>query len=239
MGEAFVVTTGHPEMAPTTKSRPEFHPSDLDQKTSAPYDTKNSHTISQDDAPAYTPQAAFPPLPQHIQATTRTFNAYFLDLMGKNIRIVDADSEKELFIVKSQIRRPNMLITSSQTGDTLGTAVFHAFTCRVDTTVRGHPIAMNSVGTLGRKGYTFPSSARPGTSFRWKCQSSNLDIICYDERDVAFARFHFSNWSLRKCGKLEFIGPLANDGGPVMEEIFVTGMAMMEYVLAMRVLLAA
>jgi hypothetical protein len=69
---------------------------------------------------------------------------------------------------------------------------------------------------------------------RWKSQSHNLDLVCLDEREVPIARLHFSNWSMYECGKLELIGPMANDSGAVMEEIIVTGLAMAEYVLAIR-----
>jgi hypothetical protein len=80
----------------------------------------------------------------------------------------------------------------------------------------------------------YSSPAGGSASMRWKSQGHNLDLVCLDEREVPIARLHFSNWSMYKCGKLELIGPMANDGGSVMEEIIVTGLAMAEYALAIR-----
>jgi hypothetical protein len=147
---------------------------------------------------------------------------------------MDTDNMTELFKVKLQLKKPHLGIASARTGATMGTVTYHSLTSRIDTTLHGSPISMTPCGILGRKGHVYSSPARGNANMRWKLQSHNLDLVCLDEREVPITRFHFSNWSMYKCGKLELIGPTANDGGAVMEKIIVTGLAMAEYVLAMR-----
>ena len=125
-----------------------------------------------------------------------------------------------------------MTIATASTGATLGTATFHAHTLRIDTTVRDNAIALQPHKFLGWKGHKFSSNVLNGQVLRWKYTKCSLDIVCVDERDVAVARFHFANWSVKKCGRLELIGSVANENEGLMEEVMVTGLAMAEYVLA-------
>lgn len=201
------------------------------EKHSAPCDVQNARPGGATSAPAY------PPQPYHAQAATRTLHIYYEDWKVSGVRIMDTDNMTELFKVKLQLKKPHLSIASARTGATMGTATYHSgasLTSRIDATVRGSPISMTPCGILGRKGHVYSSPARGSANMRWKSQSYKFDLVCLDEREVPVARFHFSNWSMYKCGKLELIGSTANDGGAVMEEIIVTGLAMAEYVLATR-----
>ncbi|KAI9842411.1 MAG: hypothetical protein M1837_007156 [Sclerophora amabilis] len=188
----------------------------------APHDVQNARPGETTGASAY------PPQPYHTQATTRTLHVYYEDWKVGNVRILDDDNVTELFLVKSRLRKPHVSIVSCRTGDTVGTAIYHSLTSRIDATVRGSPISMTPRGTFGRKGHAYSSPACGGANMRWAGHFRDLDLVCLDEREIAIARFHFSNWALRKYGKLELMGPTANDGGAVMEETVVTGLAMAE-----------
>ena len=51
------------------------------------------------------------------------------------------------------------------------------------------------------------------------------DMLCFDQQDKVCAKFQNSMWALQKDGKFE-VGPFVD--GVVMDEIVVTGLAMLE-----------
>lgn len=149
-----------------------------------------------------------------------------------SMRVLDNDNATELYHAESHIRKPHLNVKSAATGISLGTATFHCMSSRIDILVRGTPMTLEPCGTWGRKGHQFPSVALGGNTFlRWKHDKHDQDLSCVDEQDVILARFHFSNWSLTKVGKLELVGPMANDyrEGGLMEEVLVTGLAMVQH----------
>ena len=54
---------------------------------------------------------------------------------------------------------------------------------------------------------------------------SGGDMMCLDQQDKVCARFENSAWALRKDGKLK-VGPFVS--GVLMDEVVVTGLAMLE-----------
>ena len=137
----------------------------------------------------------------------------------------------ELFRFQSKLRKPHLRITSSATGDIVGTAVLPSLSGCIDATVRGAQTSIVPCGTFGRKGHVYASPALHGANVTWNTIGHNLDLVCWDEQGIVIARFRFNHWSLQKCGKLELVGPVANDGGALMEEVIVTGLAMASCVL--------
>lgn len=67
----------------------------------------------------------------------------------------------------------------------------------------------------------------------WKGGKSSFELLCLDGDEVAVARFLFSRWSVKKCGSLEILDTEA-EGGGFMDVIVVTGLALVENVLALR-----
>ena len=63
--------------------------------------------------------------------------------------------------------------------------------------------------------------------FKWK--RDNMfnwgDMICLDQQEKVCAKFENSMWALQKDGKFE-VGPSVN--GVLMDEVVVTGLAMLE-----------
>ena len=65
-----------------------------------------------------------------------------------------------------------------------------------------------------------------GGRFTWKSDKwHGLDLVCKDERGEVCARFDASTWAVHKEGKFE-MGPAV--GGALMDELVVTGFAMLE-----------
>ena len=60
-----------------------------------------------------------------------------------------------------------------------------------------------------------------------------LGVVCLDGDEVAVARFRFTCWCVKGYRSLEILGTEA-DGGGFIEEVLVTGLALVESVLALR-----
>lgn len=63
--------------------------------------------------------------------------------------------------------------------------------------------------------------------FKWKSDRvfNGGDMICLDQQEKVCAKFENSMWAWQKDGKFE-VGPFVN--GVLMDEIVVTGLAMLE-----------
>ncbi|KAL8718840.1 MAG: hypothetical protein Q9181_008144 [Wetmoreana brouardii] len=147
--------------------------------------------------------------------------------------ILDTDKTTRLYSLKFRMIKPHMIIESVSTGATVATVVYHSLSSRIDTTLHGHPVTLTSAGLLKSK-YTWSSPALGGATMTWNAKSfTGLDLDCLDEQGILIARYLFSNWSMTKCGTLELLGPRATHG-PVTEELLVTGLALVVYVLTLR-----
>jgi hypothetical protein len=167
--------------------------------------------------------SAYPPLPHHTQAPSRTFHIEYESALTNRARILAEDNTTLLYILKLHLSKPYTTIDSVSTGSTIGTVTFHTLSNRIDTTIQNSPIALTPRGIL-KFGYKFTLR---GEELSWKMQKHKLDLVCVDEAGVARARFCFANWSLRKCGVLEVFG-----SGEGVEELLVTGLAVVQYTLA-------
>lgn len=64
---------------------------------------------------------------------------------------------------------------------------------------------------------------------KWRTQKRwGTDLVCVDERGEVLARYVFSKFSLRKCGRLELF--VDGGDGALVEEVLVAGMAVVEWV---------
>jgi hypothetical protein len=181
-------------------------------------------------APSYE-TSAYPPLPHHTQAPSLTLNIKYESWRKSKIQVLAADNTTILYAINLGMRKPHMTIRSASSDATLGTVAFHSLTNRIDTTVNGSSIPLTSAGVL-KNGHKWTSPARGNVEFIWKSKLRNLDLTCVDERGVPIARFKFPNWSLRKVGTFEMLGPDVAQGA-IMEELLVTGMAMVEYTMGL------
>ncbi len=130
-----------------------------------------------------------------------------------------------------------MSIPHASTTTTIGTVTFRALTTRIDSTVHKSPISLTAHEIL-EPSYTWSSPARGGVPKRWKGGSSSSELVCLNGDEAAVARFLFSRWSVKKCGRLEILDTEAEGGGS-MDVIVVTGLALVENVLALRLVAIA
>ena len=169
--------------------------------------------------------SAYPPQPHHTQAPFRTLHIMYENWCMNGIRIHDTDKSTLLYTLKRHLRTPHLTLESASSAATVGTAILHFHTSRVDITVNEAAVSMTSHG-FWQKSYKWSSPALEGATVTWKCNNSNLDLVCVDEQEIAIARFRYSNWSLKKCGSFEILGPKAGTV-QLTEEMLVTGLALL------------
>ena len=76
--------------------------------------------------------------------------------------------------------------------------------------------------------YSFESPALGGRTLKWKAQKRwGTDLVCVDEQGEVLARYVFSKFSLRKCGRLELFVDCGD--GALGEEVMVAGIAVVEW----------
>lgn len=126
--------------------------------------------------------------------------------------------------------KPNVTIYKGDTDTVVGTATFHSFSREIEMVIHNNPIALTSSGMLtSAREWTSLATTTDGNrmSFKWKMDGiiSGGDMICLDQQDKVCARFQNSTWALQKDGKFE-VGPFVS--GVLMDEVIVTGLAMLE-----------
>ena len=201
--------TPPPPYSQTSSPTPDYVPE---------YETSNTTNV-----PAGSPQ------PHHNQSAS-----CILHVSGDRSNgwhVLDNDKVTELFKARSSLGKPHLRVTSSATGNILGTATFNSRSERIDAIVRGSQLSMMPCGTVGTKGYMYSSPAHCGAKMTWTTQGHNSDLLCLDEHDVVIASFRFSESSVHKSRVLEIRSPTANNKRLLEEEVVVTALAIAECVL--------
>ncbi|KAL8870570.1 MAG: hypothetical protein Q9174_003418 [Haloplaca sp. 1 TL-2023] len=148
-------------------------------------------------------------------------------------RILSTDKSQILYRLEFHTRKPNIVISDSTTGVTLGTVTYHGLKSRMDTTVLGNDIPLTSKGIMHCK-YHFTSAAiGDGKVFWWHIKNWKMDLECRDESGEAVAQFRFSAWNTKKAGTLELWGEGMENPG-LKSEILVTGVGLVECMFNLR-----
>ena len=105
----------------------------------------------------------------------------------------------------------------------VGTATFHNFSSTIDLELHGQPVACESTGIFG-SAHEFKSGI--GLLY-WKTNGWGSDLILMTERKEWLAKFDANSFSVDKRGRLEVVN--RDIEGEGLDEIVVSGLAMMEY----------
>jgi hypothetical protein len=64
----------------------------------------------------------------------------------------------------------------------------------------------------------------------WQSRSKGRDfnLVCLDDKAIAVAQISIGSWSITKAGTIELVGERVTRKGPLMDEIILTGLAMMQ-----------
>ena len=179
--------------------------------------------------PSYTASADMP-------SSSRLLHVYHSGITHRNTQILGPDKTTVLYTVKMNkgslfnSSKPHVAVYQGNTGTVVGSATFQSFTREIEIVVHNNPIALSASG-LFTKAYDWTSLATTtggeGMRFKWKSDRTfnGGDMICLDQQDKVCAKFQNSMWALQKDGKFE-VGPSVD--GVLMDEIVVTGLAMLE-----------
>lgn len=210
--------TEHADLAtpsyPQSQSHHHFKTNNLDAK-STPHPSLSSSETS-----------TSPPQPHHTQPVSRTLNLRYESLKTSAILIDDASTDKLLYRASLHTRGPQLTVSSAITSANVGAATFHTFSARIDTTAHDSPLTLAPRGVL-KDGHTYVSKALGGETLMWK-NSIKDDMVCTDEKGVRVARFLYGGFSIKKCGKLEMLGPKVC-AEEALDEIVVTALAELMY----------
>lgn len=147
--------------------------------------------------------------------------------------IVNSHEGSELYHIECHWRSPQITMHSldnkSSSNALIGDATFHSLSSRIDIRLHEHRITLSSSG-FWKDAYTFTSLALPGVKMTWQSRSKGRDfnLVCLDDRAVALAQISIGSWSVTKAGTIELVGERVSRKGPLMEEIIITGLAMMQ-----------
>ena len=142
------------------------------------------------------------------------------------------DSDKQTPLYRIQVNRgglfsskPHVTIVNAASNALVGTVTFHSMSRQIDLTINKKPTTLSKSGIFNSV-HEFRSSALAG-SLKWKRDGlfSGGDMICIDEKEQLFARFQASGWAMKKDRKFELSPGV---GGVLMDEIVVSGIAMIE-----------
>ncbi|KAI9711062.1 MAG: hypothetical protein M1828_001989 [Chrysothrix sp. TS-e1954] len=168
-----------------------------------------------------------PPFPGDSQAPTRTLHIYFENWLWRQANILDSDKTSVVYSVDCRLRRPQVTVRTPDRS-IIGTAGFHLHTMRIDTFVHDFNVSLKSLGLI-TDGYVYSSNARRDETITWKSLSWNcFHLLCVDQAGKPLARFLFGKWSIKKGGTIELLDPSCAKDGPMMDEIIITGLTVIQ-----------
>ena len=250
------VPNGQPAL-PYTGAPPSHYPSNIrgqvvpQAQPAMPYEgtppytenTQYTAALSSTSAPAYAsgPASTAPPPSYTVSAdmpsSSLLLHVYHSGITHRNTQILGPDKTTVLYTVKMNkgsllsSSKPHVAVYQGDTGTVVGSATFHSFTREIEIVIHNNPIALSASGLI-TKAYEWTSLATTTTGgermrYKWKSDRAfnGGDLICLDQQNKMCAKFQNSMWALQKDGKFE-VGPFVD--GTLMDEIIVTGLAMLE-----------
>ncbi|KAL8744242.1 MAG: hypothetical protein Q9190_003486 [Brigantiaea leucoxantha] len=174
-----------------------------------------------------------PPPPEYN--TPRVLHIYRDGITSRHMTVADMDKTRPLYAVHRNTgsifsSKPHMRITGPVTPQNpnppmVGTASFHQMSRRVDMEFYGHAVELSPGGIFTRT-MSFISPAF-GQTLKWSCDGVfGADLILTNGNKEWLAKFDHSVFSITKEGKLHIPGGIS---GPALDEIVVSGFAMIEH----------
>ncbi|KAI9793926.1 MAG: hypothetical protein M1816_007178 [Peltula sp. TS41687] len=174
--------------------------------------------------------------PQNTTATgPRVLHVYHEGMIHRRTSILDSDKNTLLYSIEQNSgslfsSKPHMTIRAGASTNVVGTITFHSISSAIDLVVHNQPIQLTSCGHFSSS-HEFRSPSHGGATMKWKKDGilSGGDILCLDSNERVLARFDKNNWALAKSGRFEIVDPVLASGGRGLDELIVSGIAMLEY----------
>ena len=154
-----------------------------------------------------------------------------LGLTRRRAHILDSDKKTVLYKIRTNkgglfSSKPHITVLSGAIHRVVGTVTFHRMSPVIDLDIHHHSIPLLRLG-LFTSAHRFESPTRR-SSLKWKRDGlkSEGNMLCVDGQQVLIARFERSKRARRKDGKF-MISPGVE--GRLMDEVVVSGLAMLQY----------
>ncbi|MCJ1224428.1 hypothetical protein MMC12_001073 [Toensbergia leucococca] len=173
------------------------------------------------------PSQASSSIPTHYQ--TRLFHIYHTDILNRSHQVLDSDKVTPLYTYTTRQSalfntRPQLeIFRGASSTDCIATGMFHMGYVELHIHGRDVPLSRNGIFS-----YTHVFDSSGMGKLDWARDSVfGSDMTLSDESKQTVARFHNAAYSVRKEGKLEIMG--GDIGSVIIDEIVVTGLAMVEW----------
>ena len=161
----------------------------------------------------------------------RVLYIHHLGITHRRVHILDSDKKTVLYKIRANkgglfSSKPHMIIKSGATHRAVGTVTFHRMSPVIDLEIHHHTIPLLRLGLFtSAHRFESPTSRSP---LKWKRDGleSEGNMLCVDGQQVLIARFERSRRAKRKGGKF-LISPGVE--GRLMDEVVVSGLAMVQY----------
>lgn len=144
--------------------------------------------------------------------------------------------EEPLYIADfAKLRQPHAIYKRADNAEVIGTGTLHFFNIDAEYEMNGRKdsiVAQKRFRTI----YTHRSLAMSDTdqpvTMTWTSDSGfkTWDFVCVDENMMPVAKFSANIWRMVKLGKIQFMGPKA-DNHALREELIVTGLTLVYHVM--------
>lgn len=124
----------------------------------------------------------------------------------------------------------NMVFKKAPGEEVIGIGKLNAVSINADYELRGqkaHLLAQKRWKTVyTHRSLNFSDTESPVTmTWTSDCGFKTWDFVCVDDQQMPVAKFSANAWGMTKIGKIEFMGPKADDRA-AQEEIMVTGITL-------------
>lgn len=166
-------------------------------------------------------------------AQTRTLQVEFDNWKWRKATVSDLHEKAELYRVEFHVRKPQIIVQPTSQNDptikTIGEVTFHCLSSRIDIVLNGRDIELSSRG-FWKDGYTYASPALDGARMTWqsRCRGGYFDLVCLNEAAMAVARAVLALGSVKKVATIEIMGGEAMIEGRGMDEMVLTGLAILQ-----------
>lgn len=176
---------------------------------------------------------AHPETSHPIEASTdaRTLQVKFDWLRNRGlITTANAPDSEPIYTMDYSLLKSRLTFKSATDDSVVGTGTLHAVSINPDVEVHGRKGSMTALKRLQPvytyTSYLFSDDGSPKT-MTWTSGSvcKSFDYVCLDEKMLPVAKFTSKTLGWRNMGKIEFLGPKANDDA-FRDEIVVTGMTL-------------
>ncbi|RAO74245.1 uncharacterized protein BHQ10_010257 [Talaromyces amestolkiae] len=177
----------------------------------------------------------YPPQAHHMQSPTLTLQTENTKMLGTALRIYDLTNPSQDIFNVTVGWNMNLTFLRPDTKQEFASVKFHKLSMKMDVSLPDTP--MFTIVFKKKLNYelSYSSPALQGqlmtwkTSWKWK----TMDFEFRDPAGVMVARIKASNFKWKRMSQIEFFGDACNNKR-LVEEVVITGAAVLEYVLVMN-----